>query len=210
MSRKEREKRAAAEGISGLSSSGAASDAPFAEARCFVIAAGHEYKRRERATGAAIVLHAGAPGAPHPCVTWAPAAEALFARCAAPAALAARRFHRACTAQHAAGSVRSRAHAHARCWQRADAPLRRFRHAAATALAPARRSGHARALYIFDYSDFAADWPAELASPHLGRCAKPLARLFAKLNPEGAHLAAAAPAAPLALKLLPGAPPQLA
>ena len=73
MSRKEREKRAAAE-------AGAADGVGFAEARCFVLSAGAEYKRRERATHAAIVLHASAPGAPHPCVAWAPAAEALFAR----------------------------------------------------------------------------------------------------------------------------------
>jgi hypothetical protein len=69
----------------------------------------------------------------------------------------------------------------------------------------APRSGAARALYVFDYSDFAADWAAELASPHLGRCAKPLARLFAKLNPDNAHVAAPPDAAPLALKLLTGA-----
>jgi len=75
MSRKEREKRAAAE----------ASGDAFAEARCFVLSAGGEYKRRERATGACVVLHAAAAGAPHPCVTWAPAAEALFARCGPPA-----------------------------------------------------------------------------------------------------------------------------
>jgi hypothetical protein len=76
MSRKEREKRAAAEG--GASGAG---DAPFAEARCFVLSAGHEYKRRDRASHAAIVLHVGAPGDAHPCVRWAAAAEALFARC---------------------------------------------------------------------------------------------------------------------------------
>jgi hypothetical protein len=78
MSRKEREKRAAAEG-------GASGAAEFAEARCFVLSAGHEYKRRDRASHAAIVLHAGAPGDAHPCVRWAEAAEALFARCAAAA-----------------------------------------------------------------------------------------------------------------------------
>ena len=65
-----------------------------------------------------------------------------------------------------------------------------------------------RALYVFDYSAFAADWPAEFATPHLGRCAKPLARLFAKLNPEAAHVAAAGgDACALLLKLLPGARP---
>jgi G3E family GTPase len=64
-----------------------------------------------------------------------------------------------------------------------------------------------RCLYVFDYSAFAAEWPAELASPHLGRCAKPLARLFAKLNPDAAHVAAAGgDACALLLKLLPGAP----
>jgi hypothetical protein len=81
MSRKEREKRAAAE----------AGGDGFAEARCFVLSAGAEYKRRERASHAAIVLHAAAPGGAHPCVAWAAAAEALFARCAPLAARSAPR-----------------------------------------------------------------------------------------------------------------------
>ena len=74
MSRKERTKAAAA-----------ASGEAFAEARCFVISAGAEYKRRERATHAAVVLHDGGDqaggGGGHPCAVWAPAARELFKRC---------------------------------------------------------------------------------------------------------------------------------
>ena len=74
MSRKERTKAAAA-----------ANGEAFAEARCFVISAGAEYKRRERATHAAVVLHDGGDqagdGGSHPCAVWAPAARELFKRC---------------------------------------------------------------------------------------------------------------------------------
>ena len=77
MSRKEKEKAAAALG----------SDAAFAEARCFVISAGCEYKRRERAQHAAVVLHSPAADGAHPCVAWASTAAALFQRCVQPAAL---------------------------------------------------------------------------------------------------------------------------
>jgi len=82
MSRKEREKAAAAATES------------FAEAKCFVISAGAQYKRRDRAQHAAIIIHGGdaepssrngesarGEGSSHPCVVWAPAARELFKRC---------------------------------------------------------------------------------------------------------------------------------
>lgn len=68
--------RKAAERFQAKAEDGAAG---FAEARCFVISAGGEYKRRDRASHAAIVLHA-ASSEEHPCVSWAPVAAALFAR----------------------------------------------------------------------------------------------------------------------------------
>ena len=73
MSRQERTKAAAA-----------ASGEAFAEARCFVLSAGSEYKRRERAQYAAVVLHDGGDQAAgiggHPCAVWASAARELFKR----------------------------------------------------------------------------------------------------------------------------------
>jgi hypothetical protein len=183
MSRKERTKAAAA-----------ASSQTFSEARCFVISAGAEYKRRERATHAAVVLHDGGDqaggGGGHPCAVWAPAARELFKRCVLhDAGLAS-------TCLHRSGGVTA-------CAARVTAP----------ALVPKKPtdallflcSGAARALYILDAGDFWGELITEWSTPSLGKVAKPLARLWAKLNPQGAHVAAlGVDTTHLLLKLLPG------
>jgi len=67
------------------------------------------------------------------------------------------------------------------------------------------RSGAARALYVLDASDLWSDLISEWSTQSLGKVAKPLARLWAKLNPKEVHLAACGPdTTQVLLKLLPG------
>jgi len=121
--------------------------ADFIEPRCFVLSAGSEYKRRERAEHCCVALHVKPSGgdALHPALAWAPLAAELF------------------------------------------------------------RTGAARQLFVLDGGDFAAELEREASAAGLGRAAKPLARLWAKLNARDATVCtASAEATALALKLLPG------
>jgi hypothetical protein len=66
-------------------------------------------------------------------------------------------------------------------------------------------SGACRAVYVLDATCLWDQLVSEWSVPSLGKVAKPLARLWAKLNPKDAHVAATGEdATQVLLKLLPG------
>jgi len=63
-------------------------------------------------------------------------------------------------------------------------------------------SGRTDAVFILDFSDLAANLPAELATSTLGPVMKPVQRCFMKVNPQDAVIVAAAATSALATKLV--------
>lgn len=191
MSRKERERNAAAEAgavvepLLFVINAGA----PATRFSCrpaphsvSCAAAGHEYKRRDAAPHAVVVLHCAPPSRLHPALRWAPLAARLFAR----------RVRRAACRRDARRRRRG---------VRLTRRLLSF---------STPRSGATRCVYVLDASPVFADAEAENGSsaPGLGRAAKPLARLAARLCARSALLLATCErSCSLALRLLPSLQP---